>query len=211
VKKVIGWFIIVLLFSCASGFASEQIVLIEPDTNGGRPLMQVLNKRRSSRAFSGKDLPVEMLSNLLWAANGINHPEGKRTAPSAGNSRAIDIYVAMGSGLYLYDPDKHVLNLILKEDIREAAGFQDFTQAAPVNLIFTADLERFSRYPEDARAIYAATDTGFISQNVYLFCASENLATVVLGWVDKEGLAERMGLKGTQKVVLTQPVGFPAD
>jgi SagB-type dehydrogenase family enzyme len=204
------WCVIFLVW-CGAGFAGEKIVLPAPERSGGKPLMQALNERRSSRAFSEKELPVALLSNLLWAANGVNHPEGKRTAPSAGDSREIDIYVAMQSGLYYYDPDQHVLVRVLDQDIREAAGIQDFTQTAPVNLIFTADLDQLSRYPDDSRVFYSAADAGFVSQNVYLFCASEGLATVVLGWVDKEALALKIGLKEHQKVILTQPVGFPAD
>jgi SagB-type dehydrogenase family enzyme len=172
--------------------------------------MSALNKRRSARSFSSRELPVEVLSDLLWAAYGVNRPdEGLRTAPSARNMQEIDIYVAMKDGLYLYDPARHALEPVLPGDIREFTGKQDFTQAAPVNLIYVADSSRMSG-DEQSDGFYAAVDTGFISQNVYLFCASEGLSTVVLGWVDKERLAGKMGLPGEKKVILTQPVGYPA-
>jgi SagB-type dehydrogenase family enzyme len=209
-KMMAGIFCVFFLVCCAPVLAAEPITLPAPDISGGKPLMQALSQRQSSRAFSEKDLPLEVLSNLLWAANGVNRPDGRRTAPSAGNSQEIDIYVSMKTGLYLYDPTAHLLKPVLEQDVRAAAGFQDFTQKAPVNLIFVADTKRLARYQE-MRDFYSATDTGFISQNVYLFCASEGLATVVLGWVDKEALAKTMGLDENQKVILTQPVGFPAE
>lgn len=200
-----------VILMCAPCFAAEVIVLPEPDRSGGMPLMQALEQRQSSRSFRSQDLPLDVLSNLLWAANGINRPDGKRTAPSAGNSQEIDIYAALKTGLYVYDPAAHVLNPVLEDDLREFTGQQDFTQTAPVNLIFVADLDKLGRYPDDVRAFYSAADTGFVSQNVYLFCASQGLATVVLGWLDKDALAQKMGLKDHQKVILTQPVGFPAE
>ncbi len=209
-KRYFGIFCLVFCISSAPGFAAEPIVLSSPDISGGKPLMQALSQRRSQRAFRQEALPLDMLSNLLWAANGVNRPDGRRTAPSAGNSQEMDIYVAMSEGLYLYDPVKHVLNPVLDNDLREASGFQDFTQQAALALIFVADTQRLGRY-EDMKDFYSAVDAGFVSQNVYLFCASEGLATVVLGWVDKEALAKAMGLNEHQKVVLTQPVGFPAE
>ena len=149
-----------------------------------------------------------MLSNLLWAAFGINRANsGKRTAPSAMNWQEIDIYVAMKSGLYLYNAGQNLLEPVLAQDIREHVGVQDFTQTAPVNLIYVADYTRMSG-DNKSKNFYSATDTGFISQNVYLFCSSEGLATVVLGWVNKPQLAKVMKLKKTQKIILTQPVGY---
>jgi len=187
---------------------SNDIRLSGPRLNKGKTLMQALKARKSNRSFSSRELPKEVLSDLLWAASGVNRPSGKRTAPTAVNWQEIDIYVAMKSGLYLYDPQKSLLKLIKSDDIREFVGKQDFTQKAPVNLIYVADFSKMSGDSEN-KTFYSATDTGFISQNVYLFCASENLSTVVLGWVDKERLAKVMGLKNNQKIILTQPVGHP--
>lgn len=130
-----------------------------------------------------------------------------RTAPTAGNMQEIDIYVAMPEGLYLYKPSKNLLEGVLEKDIRKFTGKQDFTQSAPVNLIYVADYSKMGRYIESAD-LYSATDSAFVSQNVYLYCASEGLATVVLGWVDKDKLARVMKLSDHQKVILTQPVGY---
>ncbi len=189
----------------------ERIILPAPELESGKNLMQVLQKRRSQRAFSPQDLPETILGNLLWAAQGVNRPEsGKRTAPSARDMREIDVYVAMAQGLYVYDPENHVLEPVLSEDIRGAVGIQEFTQVAPANLIYVADHARMGKDSEQNQ-FYAATDTGFISQNVYLYCASEGLATVVIGWIDKPALAEKMRLNNSQHIILAQPVGFPAQ
>jgi SagB-type dehydrogenase family enzyme len=196
-----------LLLVAISVSAQEQkpIVLPKPQTDGGKPLMQVLKERKSGRDFSPEKLPPQMLSNLLWAAWGVNRPDGRRTAPSASNRQEIDIYVATADGLYLYNAKDHQLDPVLKEDIRAAAGRQPFVGQAPLNLIYVADQAKMNR-PDDTMA-YA--DTGFISQNVYLYCASEGLATVVRGSVDRESLAKVMKLRPEQKITLAQTVGYP--
>jgi SagB-type dehydrogenase family enzyme len=188
----------------------KSIKLLKPQTDGGRPLMQVLKDRKSSRAFSAEKLPLQVLSNMLWAAWGVNRAEsGKRTAPSARNWQEIDVYVALAEGLYLYDAKAHTLKPILAEDIRAATGGQSFVKDAPVNLIYVSDFSKMSNAPADQKDFYSATDTGFISQNVYLYCASEGLATVVRGYVDKPALAKVMKLRPDQKVILAQSVGYP--
>jgi len=188
----------------------KPIELPKPQTDGGRPLMQVLKDRKSSREYSAEKLPPQVLSNMLWAAFGINRPDsGKRTAPTAMNQQEIDIYVATADGLYLYDAKANILQPVLAEDIRAATGFQPFVKDAPVNLVFVADFSKMRRGSEEQKVFYAATDTGFISQNVYLYCASEGLATVVRGAVDKENLAKVMKLRDDQKVILAQSVGYP--
>ncbi|MDZ7294540.1 MAG: SagB/ThcOx family dehydrogenase [candidate division KSB1 bacterium] len=190
----------------------EPIKLPPPQTEGGMPLMAALKARASSRSFSNKPLPLQVLSNLLWAACGINRPEsGKRTAPTAMNMQEIDVYVALADGLYLYNHKDHALELVLKEDLRAATGRQSFVAEAPVNLIFVADRAKMGRASEEMKDFYSATDTGFISQNVYLFCASEGLATVVRNMVDKPALAEKMGLRQDQRVVMAQSVGYPKE
>ncbi|MDP8217668.1 MAG: SagB/ThcOx family dehydrogenase [Candidatus Theseobacter exili] len=174
--------------------------------------MKALNERHSSRSFSAKELSQQVLSNLLWASSGINRPKsGFRTAPSAVNRQEIDVYVALKSGLYLYDAKKHSLEPVIEEDIRAQVGVQAFTQTAPVSLVFVADYTKMGTASLDDKKFYSATDTGFISQNVYLFCASEGLSTVVLGWIDRPTLVKKMQLKDYQKVILTQPVGYPAE
>jgi SagB-type dehydrogenase family enzyme len=182
-----------------------------PNMKGGMPLMEALSERKTQREFSTDELPVQTLSDLLWAAFGINRPErGLRTAPSARNMQEIDIYVALKEGLYVFNAEQHSLEMVLHEDIRAQTGEQDFVADAPVNLIYVADYSRMTG-SEANKDFYSAADTGFISQNVYLYCASEGLATVVRGWVDRDKLGEAMGLREDQKIVLTQTVGYPGS
>jgi nitroreductase len=193
-------------------FAEElkPIQLSKPQMDGGRPLMQVLKDRSSSREFSPQKLPLQVLSNLLWAASGINRPDsGKRTAPTAANWQEIDIYVAAADGLYLYDAKPHVLKPVLAGDIRALAGLQAFVKDAPLNLIYVADLSRISRGTSEEKDFFAAADTGFVAQNVYLFCASEGLATVVRANIDRPTLGKAMKLGPNQRITLSQTVGYP--
>jgi SagB-type dehydrogenase family enzyme len=197
-----------------SGFATAEefktIPLMKPHMDGGRLLIHVLKDRKSSREFNSRNLPIRVLSNLLWSACGVNRPEtGKRTAPSAMNWQEIDVYVATDKGLYLYDPQKHALNPIIATDIRELTGSQAFVRKAPVNLIYVADYGRMGNVTNDSKDFYSALDTGFISQNVYLYCASEGLATVVRTGINREVLAKAMKLRPDQIIILTQTVGYP--
>lgn len=188
----------------------KSISLLPPQMTGGRPLMEVLKDRKSSREFRREELPPQILSNLLWAAFGVNRSNsGKRTAPSAVNWQEIDIYVATADGLYLYDAMKHMLVPVLEKDIRSETGTQAFVKDAPLNLIFVADYTKMDRARDEQKDFYSATDTGFIGQNVYLYCASEGLATVVRGLVDRDALSTTMKLRGDQKIILAQTVGYP--
>lgn len=210
-RSILPLIVFIFMFSSLTyGQELKPIKLPTPQMTGGKPLMQALKDRHSSREFSTKKLPLQTLSNLLWAGFGINRPDGHRTAPSAINCQDIDIYVALQEGLYVYDAKANRLNPVLKEDIREKAGLQPFTQVAPIDLIYVSDQSRMSRAgSQEQKDLYSAADTGFISQNVYLFCSSENLATVVIAMVDKPALAKKMGLKPEQKIMLVQPVGYP--
>lgn len=190
---------------------AELIPLSPPSMNGGMPLLDALAARKSQRAFATRPLADETLSTLLWAAFGVNRPEeGKRTAPSAMNAREIDIYLARADGLFLYEPEPHHLVRLSAEDIRDATGRQAFVRDAPLVLVYVADMDRMRAPDEALRVFYSAVNTGYISQNVYLYCAANELATVVLGWVDKPALARRMGLLPNQRVILSQPVGYPS-
>jgi SagB-type dehydrogenase family enzyme len=207
----IGTLLPVLLLSAAV-MAQEfkPIDLPKPDTTGGLPLMQALKARHSSREFSADTLPLPVLSNLLWAACGVSRPEdGKRTAPSAMNSQEIDVYVATARGLYVYDSKAHVLQPVLAEDVREKTGMQDFVKEAPVNLVYVADFAKMTRGSDSDKVFYTATDAAFISENVYLYCASAGLATVVRGSVDRAALSAAMKLRPEQRIILSQTVGYP--
>ncbi len=193
-------------------FAEEfkSIQLPKPQLDGGKPLMQVLRERKSAREFSSEKLPLQVLSNLLWAASGINRSDsGKRTAPSAANWQEIDVYAATAEGLYLYDAKPHLLKPVLAEDIRALTGRQPFVKDAALNLIYVADLSRIGRGTNEEKDFFSAADTGFIAQNVYLFCASEGLATVVRANIDRPTLAKTMKLRPEQKITLSQSVGYP--
>lgn len=207
-RLVVGFCLISTTLAFAQDLGS--IRLLEPQMEGGRPLMQVLKERKSSRAFSTEQLPDQVLSNMLWAAFGVNRPDsGKRTAPSARNWQEIDIYLATSDGLYLYDARGHMLRRVLAEDVRALTGRQPFVGEVPVNLIYVADFSRMGGATDEDKVLYSAAGTGFISQNVYLYCASEGLATVVRGLVDRPALAKAMKLRSDQRVILAQSVGYP--
>lgn len=206
----IVWALSIMCVTASYSDDRKAIKLPNPQTDGGRPLMQVLKDRSSSRLFNSQKIPDQILSNLLWAAFGINRPDtGKRTAPSAVNWQEIDIYVATVEGLYLYDAKTQTLEPVLSGDIRPATGKQDFVKEAPVNLIYVADFSRMGTAQKEDKELYSAADTGFISQNVYLYCASEGLATVVRGSIDKQTLTKIMKLRPDQKIILAQSVGYP--
>jgi len=202
-----------LLLSCmgaAGAREAEMVALPAPQTSGGLPLMEALAQRHSTREFAGRPLAPQELSNLLWAASGVNRPEsGKRTAPSARDWREVDVYVATADGTYRYEPEAHALRRVLAQDIRALTGTQDFVAAAPVNLIYVANLDRMQGTTAEHKALYSATDTGFIAQNVYLYCASAGLATVVRGSIDREALGTALGLGPSQRIILAQSVGHP--
>ena len=200
---------IIIASFLSDGAMAQNVKLPEPDKKGGMPLMQALNERSSHREFNSKELTLDHLSGLLWAACGINRQEnGKRTAPSAMNWQDVKVYVFMKSGIYLYSEADHQLELIKDGDHRAAAGSQDFVAAAPVNLVYVSDLSLMKQAAEKDKEFYAGFDTGFISQNVYLFCASEGLNTVVRASVDREALHLLMELKPEQHVVAGQTVGY---
>jgi len=204
--------IFVLLFGFFLCQAADPIKLPAPQMDGGKSLMQALKERRSERSFSPKEIPINVLSNLLWAACGINRPDaGKRTAPSAMNRQSIDVYVALAEGLFIYDAKAHILKPVVSQDIRALTGKQSFVAQAPLTLIYVADFKKMGNISEDEKNFYAATDTGFISQNVYLFCAVEKLATVVRGSIDKDALADVMKIGDHQKIILAQSVGYPKE
>ena len=193
----------------ARGDASETIVLPEPQKEGGIPLMEGISKRRSDREFASQELPLPLLSNLLWAAYGVNRADGHRTAPSALDAQEIDLYVALPSGAYLYDATAHQLKLIVSSDLRSITGYQDFVDEAPLDLVFVADYSRMKLVPVALRESYASVAAGAISQNVYLFAAGNGLATVIRAWIDREAIANALGLSHDHQVLLSQTVGYP--
>lgn len=191
---------------------AEVIKLPAPQMDGGMPLMKALKLRQSTRGNYGPDTPlsIQTISNLLWAADGVNRKDGKRTAPSAVDWKNIDIYITTADGLYLYDAPKHELKVLGHEDVRAVAGQQDFVKIAPLNLIYVADYAKAKFPGGDGVAPTAETwsfaGTGFIAQNVYLFCASENLACIVRAMADPAAIAKTLNLRPDQKFMLAQTV-----
>lgn len=193
----------------AKGNSATSILLPPPTKHGGLPLMDALARRHSSRDFANTPLPLPLLSNLLWAAYGMNRNGGGRTAPSALNAQEIDVYVALPSGAYLYDAAAHQLNLVAASDLRRVTGYQDFVDEAPLDLVYVADHARMGMVPVTQRESYASTAAGAIAQSVYLFAASNDLATVIRAWIDRAAIADALGLTHDQQVLLSQTVGYP--
>jgi len=180
---------------------AQDIDLPSPNKTGGKPLMAALNERQSNREFSDKELCMQTLSDIVWAAWGFNR-ETKRTAPSSQDRQEIDLYVSLKTGIYFYDAKDQKLILKAPGNNQAKAGGQPFVAVAPLNFIFVANLDKASN--RDAALI----DCGFISQNIYLFCASEDLISVVRGSFDKNELHKLLGLTEKQEVLLTQTVGY---
>ena len=194
-----------------TGAARDRVRLPRPDRTGGLPLMQALAQRHSTREFRDDALPLPVLGQLLWAADGVNRPRSRsRTAPSAMNAQEIDLYVALPQGLYRYDPPTHALELMQALDVRGLTGVQDFVEVAPVELMMVATPARLPLVPAASRIPYAAACAGAIAQNVYLACTSLGLACVVRGWFDERRLARALKLARGQRILLAQTVGLPA-
>jgi nitroreductase len=204
-----------ILASAALAAASVSAVaqaprdLPPPRSEGGQSLTAALKLRRSIREYSDRPLPAQVLSDLIWAAFGVNRPSGDRTAPYWRHVMVIDIYLAMVDGVWLYDPKAHKLLPHSAEDLRRQTGLQDFVATVPLNLVYVAHGERMSDISPEERRLYASVDAGFIGQNVYLFCASEGLATVFRGSVDTAKLGKALKLPEEQFVTFAQSVGFP--
>lgn len=191
--------------------SATTIQLPAAQTQGGLPLMQALQLRQSQREFDPAALPLQTLSNLLWAAGGVNRAAlSGRTAPSAMNAQEVDVYVAMPAGLYRYDAAQHALLLESPTDVRRVTGYQDFVDTAPLDLVFVCDHARMKLVPAAQRESYASVAAGAMAQNVYLYCASAGLATVIRAWISRTALSEAMGLDVDKQVLLAQTVGMPA-
>jgi nitroreductase len=189
--------------------AQEARTLPAPRKETGKPLMQALQLRRSTRAYSPRPLSAQTLSEILWAAYGVNRPSGDRTAPYWRHIMVIDVYAAMADGVWLYDPQQHALRPHLSADIRAQTGQQDFVETAPLNLVYVVHGERMKDVPPEDRRLYGSVDAAFAGQNVYLYCASEGLASVFRGAVDYAKLGRAMRLGDGQFVAFAQTVGYP--
>lgn len=204
-------FIVCSLFLIMSMNAQKPIKLNAPNKSRGTTVMKALSERHSVRDFSSKELNLQDLSDLLWAANGINRSDGKRTAPSAMNKQDVDIYVIMKSGAYLYDAKIHTLKPVVTKDLRgDVAGGQDFVKVAPVSLVLVSDISRFgSMASKEMNTIMGAVDVGTVCQNINLFCAATGLITVPRASMEKEALKQSLKLTDNQILIMNNPVGYP--
>lgn len=188
---------------------AQDLDLPAPRKSGGIPVMEALARRSTSRAFDSRDLSPQQLSGLLWASFGVNRPDGKRTAPSSNNKQATDIYVLLKTGAYTYDASANKLKNILAEDVRILGGTQSFATNAPITLLFVADFARMAAESEETKKNTANINVGYISENAYLFCASEGLATGARASFDRAKLSSKLQLRPDQYIVLAQSVGYP--
>ena len=189
----------------------DTIKLLTPDTIGGMPLMQALQHRKTDREFNKKNLSLKHLSEVLWAANGLNRPDGKRTVPSAMALYPLQTYAVMANGIYLYNPVLNQLEPVVKGDYREITGLQSFVNDAPLNLLYIADFKKYDgtkKVPEEDRVSKASLDAGHCSENVYLYCASEGMKTVVRAGAQDDELYKVLKLNSKFKFILAQTVGY---
>ena len=202
------------ILSVSLSLIAQDITLPAPDRKGGKPLMQALNERQTTRTFTEDKLSQQQLSDLLWAAWGINRADQKkRTAPSAMNYQEMDLYVSLPGGLYLYVAETNTLKMINNKDLRKTTGTQSYVNNAALNLVYVADMGRAGKKEgvkiDDSDLLMSYSDAAFMAQNVYLYCASASLGCVVRGSIPKEKLAVEMGLRSNQIIILAQTVGIP--
>jgi nitroreductase len=202
---------------------NEIVQLPEPPRTGGKPLIDCLTQRHSTRSYAPDPLPLQELSGVLYAAFGLSRThagtgigkDGSHTAPNACNSQSIDIYVGLPEGVYLYEPHAHELQSLLAEDIRPKLHHpaQGFVLDAPVHLFYVVDYSRMVLLGtgEWDKQVLPFADSAFMAENVYLYCASAGLATVVRALIDRKLLAETFGLRADQHVTLSQVVGYAAS
>ena len=203
--------LLVYVVLSAAVFAADKVIkLPQPNLNRAGSVMKALSERHSTREFAQKALSLADLSDLLWAANGINRKDsGKRTAPSALNKQDVDVYVVLPEGSYLYDAKSHTLNLVAEGDYRDAvAGGQAFVKSAPVSLVLISDLSRFGDAKNERTRLMGAVDAGIVSQNISIFCSAAKLATVPRASMDSEQLKKVLKLKDTQIPMMNHPVGY---
>ena len=207
-KKVLASAVLAVI--CGSFTLSAQdLKLPAPDTKGGKPLMQCMAERKSARNFSSKKLPLQIMANIFYAADGITRADGRKTVPTARNAQNQMIYAATADGFWRYEPKTNTLKKLGSEDIRGLCGKQKFHAKAPLVLVYVAEPAKVGNTPEQQQN-YAANHAGYASQNVYLYAASEGLATVVCAMVDRDALAKALKLPADQQIMYSQPIGYPA-
>ncbi len=212
-KRIITIIFAALLALPSAAQSPKTIVLDPPDTSRGVPVMTALANRASVRQFNPAPISHKDLSDLVWAANGINRPgEGKRTAPSAINAQDIDVYVWIASAFYLYDPVRHALDLVVEGDFRDMMALsQEYVNEAPLVFLLVSDISRFSRGDEAQRLRNAAMDAAMVAQNILIFCASEGFPTVPRGIMDTQKIKEALNMTDSQHPMLNVPVSYAIE
>ena len=204
-------FSLVILF-CAITVQAQDLQVIklnEPDKTRGSAIMKTLNDRQSVREYASESIRPQDLSDLLWAANGINRADGKRTAPSCRNFQEVEVYVILPEGAYLYDAKEHVLNPVAAGDYRSAVAVsQDFARTAPLSIVLVADMTKFGNMSEQSK-LMAAVDIGIVCQNINIVCAGLGLATVPRGTMDEKVLRNALKLTDQHLLLMNNPVGYP--
>lgn len=181
-----------------SNAAAIEQKLPEPDKQGGMPLMQALNERQSIKAFADKEVDNQVLSEILWAAYGVNRSGGLRTIPTAMNQKDLDMFVAKKDGIWQYNANDHELIMISHENILPIFATQDYMKDAPIVLIYTGGKD----------GDYPAMHAGSAYQNVGLYAASKGMASVVRGYFDKDEVAKALKLPNSKKVIISQAIGW---
>ena len=201
------FFVFALLTLVISSFAADQIVLPKPRLNTGKPLMQCIAERRTSRSFSAEELPLQTVSEVLFVADGITSPDGKKSVPTARNRQNQRVYAFRADGVYLYNNKKHALDKVLDGDLRKNCGKQAFHAVAPLVLVYVSDMSAVGNTPVQ-QAIYSGNHSGHAAQNVYLYAASEGLSTVICGLLDRDLIKKILKLGEDDMVIFSQPVGY---
>jgi len=204
--------LISIIFLCAINIQAQELKIIKlnpPDKTRGSAVMKALNDRQSVREYRAESLRPQDLSDLLWAANGINREDGRRTAPSCRNFQDVELYVVLPEGAYLYDAVAHALNPVSAGDYRAAvASGQDFAKTAPLCIVLVADMTKYGDMSENSK-LMAAVDVGIVCQNINLACAGLGLATVPRGTMDQATLKTALKLTDQHLLLMNNPVGYP--
>ena len=221
IKKYLTLLFCLTLTACSSGaqnketqtpisMDSEIVTLVAPQETGAT-LLDAMKQRASVREYAGKELTLEQLSGILWAAAGQNRPDGKQTTPSAMGLYPIKVYAILPNGIYLYSSKEHKLTLVKEGDHRQMAGTQDFVYTAPLNIMYVTDLERFNERPyyptEEERLFVSALDAGHYSQSVALWAAANGMGSVPRGWTNGEKFLEAIDAPESYRAVLAQTIG----
>jgi SagB-type dehydrogenase family enzyme len=213
-KSTVLLFTITLLFMLMNVNAQEleTVKLNKPYISRGETVMKALKNRKSVRSFESGELSIQDLSDLLWAALGVNREDGRRTAPSAMNRQEIEVYAVMKDGAYLYNAAEHALQPIVAGDYRDLVkGEQEFENPAPLYLVIVADIEKMGDVTDEQTKMMCAMDAGIVCQNINIFCAATGLATVPRAWMNKDQLKKVLKLSDNKYIMLNNPVGYPKE